>query len=150
MGAVETLYQPRLAACGEFPSCACPPAPLGILTGLVGKRLMLMGGLVGGAGPGDVLPLEEVGGPRVFVFSGCESSQAVAGCCCGCSAGACSRSKVRASCPTDASRGNVAVPPRLAEPLLLVIYQHQGFAVARSSLNPPTPSSQGPSSAVQR
>ena len=40
MGAVETWCQPRLAACGEFPSLCLPLALLGILTGLVGKRLM--------------------------------------------------------------------------------------------------------------
>jgi len=110
-------------------------------------------------GRGELVPRDAVslgdgeGGttsPVFFLFPCCESPPAVSGRCCGCWAGAWPHPKVKAPCHTGAWGRNAAVvPPHLAVPPRLVMYEHEGFAVARSSSNPHPPPSWGPSCAVR-
>lgn len=60
MGAVETRCQPRLAACGEFPSLCLPAGSAWHRDGTCWEAAHVMGGVMGGVPVlGDPLPLVE-------------------------------------------------------------------------------------------
>lgn len=85
MGAVETRCQPRLAACGEFPSLRLPAGSAWHLDGTCWEAAHVMGGLRGGASRGGPVASQGAGGqcPQSFLCSpAVKAPLAAASCCC--------------------------------------------------------------------
>lgn len=139
---------------GNFPPLRLPAGSAWHRDGTCWEAAHVMGGLIRGCWSRATRCLLGRGERcRERFYVPIKPPPAVASCCCGRWADAWSRSKVRAPCPAGAWGGNAAataVPPCLAVPPLLVIYKHEGCAVARSLPNPSPPSSWGLSSVVQR